>query len=520
MPKLLLTVLLFVLVWVSTSFGQAKSPEAYRPAYHFTAPKNWINDPNGLIYYNGEYHAFYQYNPFANVWGHMSWGHAVSNDLLHWQHLPLAIPEFTHPNGKPDGRTASTAIFSGSTVVDKGNRSGLCPVGTKDCMVAIYTGNVSEGETQTAQYQNVAYSADQGRTWTQYAKNPVLDLKSKEFRDPNVFWYAPQKKWVMATVKATEHRVAFFESKNLTDWTLLSHFGPQADRSRVWECPALMSVPIQNEPGKSKWVLFISAGHPQKGYLGMQYFVGNFDGKEFRLDAANPKPIAPAMANVVDWGKDYYAAIPFNDRPASQPKPIMVGWINDWEYANKIPTSPFKGAYSIPRTIALKRTSAGLELVQQPISLQTLRSKPITKTNLSVTGTLPLDFTGESYELEAEITVGSAKTVGIQLLKSEGEVSVLTYDVATKMLSFDRTKSGNVSFSDRFPSVESMPVELQNGVLKLHLLVDVSVIEIFANDGQRVLTDAVFPTKHEGNVALFAEGGTAAVKSLTFWGIR
>lgn len=501
----------------SSAFGQTRPPETYRPTYHFTAPKNWINDPNGLIYYDGEYHLFYQHNPFDNVWGHMSWGHAVSKDLLRWQHLPLAIPEFTHPDGK-----TSTAIFSGSTVLDTGNQSGLCPAGTKDCMVAFYTGNVSEGKTQTAQYQNLAYSADKGRTWTQYAKNPVLDLKSKEFRDPNVFWYAPQKKWVMSTVKATEHRVAFFESKNLKDWTLLSHYGPQGDTSRVWECPALMPVPILNESGKSKWVLFISAEHSQKGYLGMQYFVGDFDGKEFRLDPATPKP---AVANryagaVVDWGKDYYAAIQFNDLPAQQKGPVMIGWINDWEYANKIPTAPFKGAYSVPREIALKRTATGLQLVQQPISLRALRGKPMTKTDLTVNGALPLDFTGESYELEVGIRIGSAKTFGIQLLKSDGEASVLTYDAATRTLSFDRTKSGNVGFSDRFPSVESMPVELENGLLKLHLLVDRSVIEIFANDGQRVLTDAVFPTKHEGRVNLFSEGGAVTVNSLIIWPVK
>jgi fructan beta-fructosidase len=514
MQKLLISAALLFLVG-SQSVGQTKLAEAYRPQYHFTAPKGWINDPNGTIYYNGEYHLFYQHNPFDNVWGHMSWGHATSKDLLHWQHLPLAIPEFTHPDGK-----TSTAIFSGSSVVDKGNQSGLCPAGTKDCMAAVYTGNVSEGDKQTAQYQNLAYSADKGRTWTQYAKNPVLDLKTKEFRDPNVFWYAPQNKWVMSVIRPLDHQAAFYESKNLKDWKLLSLFGPHGDTTRVWECPAMMPVPIENEPGKSKWVLFVSAGHPAKNYLGMQYFVGNFDGTRFTLDKDNPKPIAPAVSNVVDWGKDYYAAIPFNDRPAQQTKPIMIGWLNDWEYANKLPSTPFKGAMSVPRQISLRRTSAGLELVQQPVSLQALRGKPMTRTNLTVNGTLPLDFTGESYELEAEMKIGSAKKIGIQLLKSESEVSVLTYDVATKKLSFDRTKSGNVGFSDRFPSVESMVVEPQKGLLKLHILVDKSIVEIFANDGQRVLTDVVFPTKHEGKIALFAEGGKVDVKSLTVWAIK
>ena len=184
------TTLLLILAHFSLAQPTLKSEE-YRPHYHFTPPKNWINDPNGMIYLNGEYHLFYQHNPFGNEWGHMSWGHAISRDLTHWQHLPLGIPEFTNADGK-----SQTAIFSGSTVVDKTNRSGLCPAGAKDCMVAIYTGNVSAGDKQTAQYQNLAYSADKGRTWTQYAHNPVLDLHTKEFRDPNVFWYAPGQKWL------------------------------------------------------------------------------------------------------------------------------------------------------------------------------------------------------------------------------------------------------------------------------------------------------------------------------------
>ena len=475
-----------------------------------------------MIYHDGEYHLFYQYNPFGNEWGHMSWGHAVTKDLLHWEHLPLAIPEFTHDDGK-----TTTAIFSGSTVMDKNNQSGLCPAGTKDCMVAIYTSNVTKGETHLDQHQSLAYSTDKGRTWTQYAKNPVLDLETKEFRDPNVFWYAPQQKWVMATVKATEHRAAFYESKNLKDWKLLSHFGPAADTSRVWECPSLLQLPVLNEldrPGRNqqKWVLFISAGHPQKGYLGMQYFVGNFDGTAFTVDKDNPKPVPPAVANVVDWGKDYYAAIPFNDLPAGAGprKPVMIGWLNDWEYANKLPTSPFKGAMSVPREVSLRATPEGYRLVQMPVSLQRLRGKSMTKTNLTVNGIVPVNFTGESYEVDAEISIGSAKKFGLNLLVSEGEASILTYDVATRRLSFDRTKSGNISFSDRFPSVESMVVEPQNGLLKLHLLVDASVVEVFANDGQQVMTDLVYPTKHEGRITLFSEGTPVVFKSLRIWTIN
>ncbi|WP_157627049.1 glycoside hydrolase family 32 protein [Spirosoma luteum] len=493
----------------------------YRPQYHFSAPKGWINDPNGLIYANGQYHLFYQHNPFGNVWGHMSWGHAVSADLLHWEDLPVAIPEFTNADS-----VSKTGIFSGSTVVDKGNKSGLCPDGTGDCMVSIYTGNVTKSDVQTNQYQNLAYSTDKGRTWTQYAKNPVLDLQTKEFRDPNVFWYEPQQKWLMAVIKPTDHQVAFYDSKNLKDWKLLSLFGPQGDTTRVWECPSIVQVPIENEPGKSKWVVFVSAGHPQKNYLGMQYFVGNFDGKTFTLDNENPKPIAPAVSNPVDWGKDYYAAIPFNDLPGTQKNPVMIGWLNDWEYANKIPTATFRGAMSLPRQIALRRTPDGLVLVQTPIAgVASLRGTKKEQQNLTLTSqsqTLEKSL-DNVYELEVEISPGTAKTVGIRLAKngSDGpgdEETIIRY--VNGKLELDRRKSGNVAFSDRFPSVETAPLKPQNNLVKLRIFVDRSVVTVFANDGERVITDYIFPTKATGAIDLFAEGGTAEFKKITIWPMK
>ena len=507
MQRISSSVVLFALVCHFSVAQTAPKLEEHRPRYHFTPSKNWINDPNGMIYLNGEYHLFYQHNPFGNEWGHMSWGHAISRDLTHWQHLPLAIPEFTSADGK-----SQTAIFSGSTVVDKNNQSGLCPAGTKDCMVAIYTGNVTEGGKQTAQYQNLAYSADKGRTWTQYAHNPVLDLHTKEFRDPNVFWYAPGKKWLMAVIKPTDHQTAFYESSNLKDWTLLSLFGPMGDTTRVWECPALFEVPVEGSSAK-KWVLTLSSGHRQKNYLAMQYFVGDFDGKAFTAQKQDE-------ILYVDEGKDFYAGIPFNDRPANRGKPLMIGWLNDWEYANKIPTTPFKGAMSVPRELSLQNTTQGYRLIQTPVSLAALRKKVTTVTNATVAGTTPLGYAGESYELEADVALGSAKKVGIRLLKSGAEESVLTYDVATQTLSFDRTRSGDVSFSDRFPSIETVRVAPQNSHLKLHLLVDKSIVEIFANGGQKVMTDLVFPTKHDGEIELFSEGGAAVFDALTVWEVK
>lgn len=502
---------------------------AYRPQYHFSVPEGWINDPNGLIYYKGEYHLFYQHNPFANVWGHMSWGHAVSKDLLHWDDLPVAIPEFTNADS-----TSKTAIFSGSVVIDKGNKSGFCPDTSQDCMVALYTGNVTKGETQTAQYQNLAYSRDKGRTWTQYAKNPILDIGSKEFRDPGAFWYEPGQKWVMATVKATEHRVALYDSKDLKTWRFMSYAGPMGDTSKVWECPALLPVPIEKERGRpsgvrssggreTKWVLFISSGHPQKGYVGMQYFVGNFDGVDFVPDKENPKPLSPSIGisyagSVVDWGKDYYAAIPFNNLPETQKNPLMIGWINNWAYANTVPTHPFRGAMSLPRQISLRRTDAGLELVQRPIaSVNSLRGTKTEWQNLQLNNesrTLK-ESIDNVYELDAEITPGTARTVGIRLAKNHSEETVLRY--TNGKLELDRRKSGRVDFSDQFASVETAPLQPQNGTIKLRIFVDKSIVTVFANDGQRVITDFIFPNKPAGSIEVFAEGGKAGFTNVSVW---
>src|SRR6478609_6557592 len=229
--------------------------EQYRPQYHFSPQKNWTNDPNGLVYYDGEYHLFYQYNPYGDTWGHMSWGHTVSKDLLRWEQLPVAIEEY------PDPATGdSTMIFSGTVVVDKNNSSGLCS--GKECMVAIYTSHVHKDGEGKRQHQSLAYSNDKGRTWKRYDKNPILDIQRKDFRDPKVFWYEPQQKWVMALVVPDEYKVQLYQSKNLLQWDLMSEFGKVGDTTRIWECPDLYRLPVENEPGKSKWVLSLSGSHP------------------------------------------------------------------------------------------------------------------------------------------------------------------------------------------------------------------------------------------------------------------
>ena len=274
--------------------------EPWRPQFHFSPAINWTNDPNGLVYYRGEYHLFFQHNPFGNTWGHMSWGHAVSNDLVHWHQLPVAIPE---ENG--------IMIFSGTCFADTANTSGLGKRNGPGPLVAIYTGYTGPGQ---AQY--LAYSFDQGRTWTKYTGNPILDLHKKDFRDPKVFWYAPKKQWVMVLMLPDKHVMQVYSSKNLTSWTHLSDFGPLGDTTGVWECPDLSQVPVEGYPARKKWVLLMS----QNPHPAMQYFVGEFDGTRF----INQNPVPPVRRP--DYGQDYYAAIAYNQLPALPQAPASIGW--------------------------------------------------------------------------------------------------------------------------------------------------------------------------------------------------
>ena len=244
--------------------------EPFRPQYHFTPEKNWMNDPNGLVYYEGEYHLFYQYNPFGDKWGHMSWGHAVGSDLVHWKHLALALPE-----------SDSVMIFSGSAVVNWKNTSGFGQNG-KPPIVAIYTGY---NTSNNLQYQCVAYSNDKGRTWTKYSGNPVININSKDFRDPKVHWYEPAKCWLMVVALSDQRKIRFYHSSDLKHWTSLSDFGPAGATDGAWECPDFFSLPVDGSADESEFVLVANVGGgAPAGQSGTQYFIGNFDGTNFTPD--------------------------------------------------------------------------------------------------------------------------------------------------------------------------------------------------------------------------------------------
>ena len=461
-------------------------PANYRPAYHYAPAKNWVNDPNGLVYLDGEYHLFYQYNPFGDIWGHMSWGHAVSKDLKTWKELPIALKEYTNAD------STETMIFSGSVVVDSLNTSGFFAPGFKKGMVAIYTSHVHKGGEGIAQHQSLAYSADKGRTWTYYDKNPVLDIGHKDFRDPSVFRYGDT--WKMVVVKPQDFTVQIYESTDLKAWKLLSEFGKMGDVAKIWECPSLFRVPVEDTLTE-KWVMMISSAAEDTEFTGMQYFVGDFDGKKFT-------PQKQEGVFRVDLGKDFYAAIPFNNLPAAQSQPIIMGWVSNWMYADKIPTEGFRGMFSLPRALSLYQQDGVYRLRQNPIFQDKLPVRTLTMKASDLAAGVEMKLDGNSYRLDLTIELAEARDFELKLLNNEAETSLLSYEVATGKLSLDRTKSGKVAFHEKFPSVESMTIAPENGQLKLAIFVDNSVVEIYADNGKAVLTSLVFPTKSKGVVVI------------------
>jgi len=493
--------------------------EEFRPQFHFTPAVNWMNDPNGLVFYQGEYHLFYQYNPFGDKWGHMSWGHAVSPDLVHWRHLPVAIPE-----------AGPVMAFSGSAVVDWKNTSGFGR-GGEPPLVAVYTGHRTDRPNQS---QYIAYSTDRGRTWARYAGNPVIDVGAADFRDPKVFWYEPQQKWVMVLALPNEHQVRLYGSPDLKRWTKLSEFGPAGGVGGVWECPDLFPLPVDDDPQKTRWVLVVNLNPGGvAGGSGTQYFVGDFDGTRFTAEASGAMPAggadsarrAAGSALWADYGKDFYAAVSWSDVPKADGRRIWVGWMNNWQYGVEIPTGPWRSAQSVPRTVALKTTQGGIRMVQQPVAeLQRLRGqvrhvgpRAIPPGTVSLA---PEGIAGKALEIIAEFEVGTASEVGLKVRTGAGVETVIGADVRRGELFVDRTRSGQVAFHPEFDSREPGPLRVENGRVRLHVLLDWSSVEVFAVDGETVITDQIFPPPGSEGVSLYAQGGSARLVSLDAWPLR
>ena len=464
--------------------------EVFRPVYHFTPAYGWMNDPNGMVYKDGIYHLFYQYNPYGSMWGNMHWGHATTKDLVNWEHQPEAIV--------PD---ALGTIFSGSCVVDKDNTAGF----GAGAIIAFYT---SAGERQV---QSMAYSLDNGKTFKKYARNPILTSTQRDFRDPKVFWHNDTHKWVM--ILAVGQEMQIYSSPNLKDWTYESCFGEgQGAHGGVWECPDLIELPIENTELK-KWVLIcnLNPGGPFGGSA-TQYFVGDFDGKTFVNDS-------PKKTKWMDWGKDHYATVTWSNAPEG--RHIALAWMSNWQYANEVPTKQFRSANSVPRDLSLY-TSEGetyVEVVPSP-ELLNMRDKGTKKRTFKVDRTYNLDKllndnTG-TYEIEMTIQNKNADVIGMQLFNSKGEEVDLYYNMVEKQFTMDRTKSGNVAFSKEFPAVTVAPVDGTNE-MTLRIFVDKSSLEIFGNGGRFVMTNLVFPSEPYNRISFYAKGGSYAVTSFTVY---
>ncbi len=458
-----------------------------RPIYHFTPPQGFMNDPNGLVYLDGEYHLFYQHNPFGITWAHMSWGHAISKDCLLWEHLPVALAE---ENG--------IMIFSGSAVVDEYNMAAFRQDGTPNQsapVTAIYTGHGLGRQTQ-----NLAFSLDRGRTWTKYANNPVLDIGSNNFRDPKVFWHAPSQRWVMVTVLSAQHQVSFYTSSDLRTWVHCDDFGAAELSEAGWECPDLFELPIQAETGQA-WVLKVDSG---PGW----YIVGTFDGNTFTA-------IQPPER--MDYGLDFYACQTWSHLPPGQHR--LIGWMANWRYARVMPTIPWRGMMTIPRSISLRRTSAGLRLAQQPIDTSVLR-RQVFRSHGLLNGEEVLPVNGIALEIIADFDVSTASEFGLRLRVGEGESTVVGYIPAAEQVFVDRREAGEASFDAGFPDIFTAPVAIKNGHVSLHILVDSCSVEVFSSDGTAVISCLIFPSETSRGVSVFASGGYVNLKNLQVWNLE
>lgn len=473
--------------------------EPYRPQYHFTPSQKWMNDPNGLVYYAGEYHLFYQHNPADTVWGPMHWGHAVSRDLVNWQHLPIALA--------PD---ENGMTFSGSAVIDWNNTAGF----GKGAMVAIFTHH-SDSDRQS---QSLAYSTDHGRTWTKYAGNPVLDPPKniKNFRDPKVFWYGDSETghWVMAVTGGNV--ILFFTSPDLKTWEPTGGFGfGYGSTAGVWETPDLFSLPVDGGP-QTRWVLTVGVqnGAPAGG-TGMQYFVGDFDGKTFTSE--NPKD----TILWADYGADFYAAQSWNDEPDG--RRIWLAWMNNWRYATVIPTSTWRSAFTMPRELRLRSTPDGIRLIQQPIpELQALRGAHQSWQKQQISNATQYPFSESGFELLAKFQIGDmqADRVGLRLLAGEGEPTTIGYAVKARTLFVERSQCNQAKFSPEFDGVHVAPLEPEEGAIQLHIFIDTASVEVFADNGRVVLTDQIFPCGENKGIEIFSDGGEASLDSLDIFSLE
>lgn len=463
------------------------APDKYRNHYHHAPLYGWMNDPNGMFYKDGEYHLYYQYNPYGAMWGNMHWAHSVSKDLVTWEHKDVAIA--------PD---ANGAIFSGSCIVDKDNTAGF----GKDAVIAYYTS--AKAATQS---QSMSYSLDNGYTFTSVKGNPRLMANVRDFRDPKIVWYEATKTWIMAL--AAGQKVEFYSSKDLDKWTFESAFGAgEGCHDGVWECPDLIQVKEEGT-GSKKWVLIvnINPGCPFGGSA-TQYFVGTFDGHKF--ESENPK-----TTKWMDYGKDHYATVSWSNVPDG--RCLVIAWMSNWQYANIVPTKQYRSSNSIVRELTLYTEDGKSLLKCKPVKeIDNYAKKALVKNNLKVGRIYNLknfikDNNG-AYEIKMDFAQFKGNNFKFELTSKSGDVVRFRYDVKAQKFYVDRTNCGDTGFSKDFPCVTNCAT---HGVLNdLRIFVDRSSVEVFGNDGKFVMTNIVFPDEALTDLTMSTEGGQTKINRL------
>ena len=515
------------LMKLSNTFDTTNT-DYYRPSYHFTPLYGWMNDPNGMVYKDGEYHLYFQYNPYGSKWGNMHWGHAVSKDLVHWEHLDPAIAR------DPVGH-----IFSGSSVIDKKNTAGF----GKDAIIAIYTNNsVNHDEVQC-----IAYSNDNGRTFTKYKGNPVLTPFDglKDFRDPKVFWYEKGKCWYM--IVSADKETRFYKSKNLKKWTYVSAFGKGLGQQPCqYECPDFFQLPVNGDKKKMKWVMTMNI-NPGCWFGGSatEYFVGDFDGKKFTCPDANE-------VKWLDWGKDHYATVTFSN---TGDRVLGITWMSNWQYANLTPFKQNRGANGLPRELKLYEKN-GKYYVSENVAPEVYALRKETKDLADASVADAKDLKGVAanmegaFEIEADVTPDANGIAGIEISNNKRERTLIYFDMKQGKVVMDRTESGltdfgkqavphdielawdkqlaaegkqparitnSINYKNDFALATWAPLSLcEDGKKTYHvdIFVDKSSVELFVDGGRIAMTNLVFPVAPYENVKLYTQGGKAEFKNL------
>lgn len=508
----------------------AANTDYYRPLYHHTPSYGWMNDANGMVYKDGEYHLYYQYNPYGSKWGNMHWGHAVSTDLFHWKELEPAI-----------ARDTLGHIFSGSSVVDFNNSAGY----STNAIIAYYT----SASDKNGQIQCMAYSTDNGRTFTKYEGNPVLRPFDglKDFRDPKVFWHAPSKAWYM--IVSADKEMRFYRSTDLKKWDYVSAFGRgYGAQPNQFECPDFFPLTVD---GKQKYVMIVNINPGCLfGGSATEYFVGDFDGKEFKCDTP------PTKVKWLDYGKDHYATVTFSN---TGDRVVALPWMSNWQYANVTPIRQYRGANGLPRELSLYRRGGDFYVAANVApEVRTLRKEPIRIDNFKTKQARDLRNvlapTKDAFELEFDLTPGKSKRSGFTLYNDKGEQVDIYVDAAHNRLVMDRTKSGLVAFGDSakpheieanydvhehrgegqtFRAANSVnyvndfalgtwaPLDLCEGkTYHLDVFVDKCSVEIFVDGGRIAMTNLVFPTAPYTSVKFYSEKGQTSVSNARIYPLK